>query len=233
MLFRSTTWWCAQAVDIGVVTIGSGGGVGRFAITNACPIPIDIPITITARPSHGDPGDPQVVRLNGLPPGIPWTESRNVGPYGTDPISINVEFDGYQPFRLYELTLEADTDGDGIYEELASVGLRSQEDSTGTVGEIPTEPLRTSTRIQGAPNPFQGQTAIDFTLARSQNVDVNVFDLNGRLIRRLHTGRLVAGKHVFRWNGNDGSDHRSPAGVYFVRLQSADVTLKTKIVRIE
>ena len=54
-----------------------------------------------------------------------------------------------------------------------------------------------------APNPCNPRTTIAFTLAESGPASVNVFDVRGRLVRRLHQGGLEAGPHNLPWSGDD------------------------------
>ena len=79
---------------------------------------------------------------------------------------------------------------------------------TAAPGDVPAV-----TRLVGnAPNPFNPQTTIAFDLARAQSVRLEVFDLRGRLVRRLQDGVLAAGRHEVRWDGRDdekqSADHR-------------------------
>ena len=71
-----------------------------------------------------------------------------------------------------------------------------------------------------APNPFGGGTVIRFTLTRAGSIDLSVFDLGGRQVRRLATGPAVAGPHAVAWNGLDDSGRRATPGVYFYRLRA-------------
>ena len=70
------------------------------------------------------------------------------------------------------------------------------------------------------PNPFNPQTAFELVLRQSQNVVVQVFDMQGRLVHKLFQGSLPAyTPRVFRF---DASQFAS--GVYFIRVQGASFT---------
>lgn len=47
---------------------------------------------------------------------------------------------------------------------------------------------------------------------------VELFDLSGRLVRRLQDSPLAAGRHTATWNGGDGAGTRVPPGIYLLRL---------------
>jgi len=84
------------------------------------------------------------------------------------------------------------------------------------------ENLPTFTRMTGnAPNPFNPMTTISFELAVPGKVQLDVFDVRGRLVRRLMEDHLEAGRHDIVWNGRDDGRRDVASGVYFVRMNAA------------
>ncbi len=54
------------------------------------------------------------------------------------------------------------------------------------------------------PNPFNPQTTIRYELPAALPVDLQVYDLRGRLVRTLASGRIErAGEHRIQWDGRD------------------------------
>ncbi len=80
------------------------------------------------------------------------------------------------------------------------------------------------------PNPFTRQTAIVVDLPSWGPVELSIFDLAGRQVRRLLNGELAAGRQVVRWDGRDGGGGLLPNGVYHVRLASLGTAQSRKIV---
>ncbi|NUM66044.1 right-handed parallel beta-helix repeat-containing protein [candidate division KSB1 bacterium] len=70
------------------------------------------------------------------------------------------------------------------------------------------------------PNPFNPETRIRFDLRREQQVELRIFDLSGRLVRRLLSGFYSAGEHVVRWDGRDESGTPAASGIYFAELRA-------------
>ena len=70
------------------------------------------------------------------------------------------------------------------------------------------------------PNPFNPGTVIAFSLAVAGPVRLDVFDLDGRRVARLHDGELEAGDHEIPWRGRDDSGRQVPSGTYLYRLES-------------
>jgi predicted outer membrane repeat protein len=77
------------------------------------------------------------------------------------------------------------------------------------------------------PNPFNPRTTIKFDISRSGPVELAVFDLAGRLVKRLVSESMSAGNHEAVWEGRDSGGRRASAGVYFFRLKTTD-TIDTK-----
>jgi hypothetical protein len=82
------------------------------------------------------------------------------------------------------------------------------------------------------PNPFNASTRISFTLPKAGNVDLNVYDVTGRLVRSLigqtQGSPLQAGEHSFVFDGSD-----LPSGIYFVRLDAGEVSQTRKMVLLK
>jgi hypothetical protein len=77
-------------------------------------------------------------------------------------------------------------------------------------------------RLLGAvPNPFNPSTEIRFALPREGPVELDIYDLRGQLVLRLHRGSLGPGYHRIPWKGVDERGRSVASGVYFVSLRSS------------
>lgn len=65
------------------------------------------------------------------------------------------------------------------------------------------------------PNPSPGRAWLDFQLPATGRIDVCVYDVLGRRVRTLLSGRLAAGFHRIQWDGRDDLGRDCPSGVYF------------------
>lgn len=82
--------------------------------------------------------------------------------------------------------------------------------------------LPAATRLVGnSPNPFNPRTTIAFDLARPGPVRLDIYDLRGRLVRRLVDAALPAGRHEAAWDGRDDQGGAAASGLYFCRLHSS------------
>ncbi|MCK9281117.1 MAG: T9SS type A sorting domain-containing protein, partial [Melioribacteraceae bacterium] len=72
---------------------------------------------------------------------------------------------------------------------------------------------------QNYPNPFNPTTQISFSLPRTENVSLIVYDINGNEIKRLvNNDNLSAGSYNLTWNGTDGNGSKVASGIYFARM---------------
>jgi len=83
----------------------------------------------------------------------------------------------------------------------------------------PSDPTSRIAFLPPVPNPVADHTTLSFSLTRADAVELAIFDLRGRLVRRLHAGRLPAGSHTFVWDLRDSADARVAAGSYFGRIR--------------
>jgi hypothetical protein len=84
-----------------------------------------------------------------------------------------------------------------------------------------------------APNPFQGSTVLRYWTASEGRVELEIFNVQGRLIRTLVQGHQVAGNHVTTWSGADDAGRPVPSGVYFSRVRSRGSQATMRIVKTE
>ena len=82
------------------------------------------------------------------------------------------------------------------------------------------------------PNPFRSITRVAFTVERAGPVAVAVFDVAGRLVRRLEERHEPPGEYDVTWDGLTERDRPAPAGVYFIRVLAAGVVESARVVRI-
>jgi ELWxxDGT repeat protein len=81
-------------------------------------------------------------------------------------------------------------------------------------------------QLTAFPNPFSDQTTLQFTLPESGEASLEVYDLNGRLVRRLFAGEAEAGTaQEFTFDGRDLA-----RGLYLARLVTGQRVLTRKIM---
>jgi hypothetical protein len=71
---------------------------------------------------------------------------------------------------------------------------------------------------QNYPNPFNPSTTISFTLNKSGQVKLSIYDALGRLVNVLLDGQLSEGPHTIKWNSTNFSGASVVSGVYIYRI---------------
>ncbi len=85
---------------------------------------------------------------------------------------------------------------------------------------------------QGRPNPFQSASDFSFRVVRDGPVRIAVYDARGREVAVLEEGTRPAGVYDIRWDGNDRTGKRAPAGVYFISVSDGSGKAATKVIRL-
>jgi hypothetical protein len=73
--------------------------------------------------------------------------------------------------------------------------------------------------VRSWPNPARTGTDLHYTLAQGGDVQMDIYGLDGSLVRRLRPGSQTSGEHALRWDGRDDSGSPVAAGMYFYRLR--------------
>jgi hypothetical protein len=83
-----------------------------------------------------------------------------------------------------------------------------------------------------SPNPSASTTFAGFALPRAAVADVAVYDIAGRLVRRLVSDPLPAGPQRIAWDGRDGDGRQVGAGVYLLRVTADGQTAAGRVVML-
>jgi PKD repeat protein len=73
------------------------------------------------------------------------------------------------------------------------------------------------------PNPTNNQSTISFSLENTANINIQVFDISGRLIEYIYQGEMAAGEKELQ------TAAYSP-GIYFIKLQINNEVIQKKLV---
>ena len=89
--------------------------------------------------------------------------------------------------------------------------------------------------LRNYPNPFNPETWIPYQLAESTEVTLTIYDMNGRLIRRLAVGYQAAGIYRSRsraayWDGRNQLGESVASGLYFYTLTADEFTATRRML---
>jgi hypothetical protein len=95
------------------------------------------------------------------------------------------------------------------------------------------EPVSRLAMRQAWPNPFRVDTAIAFMMPSDGVATVSIYDVAGRLVRRLPPRHGSTGRNEVVWNGRNGSGKQVASGVYFVLVEAGGDQVTGKVVRVK
>lgn len=161
--------------------------------------------------------------------------NRSVNALIVDSIRTSTGFFRVAPCSLPDTIRQYDTlsvaiafmpDSAGAYSDTLHIYSNAQHSATKVVltgiCRIPTGITRYGSTIpstfelcQNYPNPFNPTTTIRFGLPKQSQVTVSIYDMLGRKVADLVSGRLQAGYYQFTWDGREYA-----SGVYFCALHA-------------
>ncbi|HMA76429.1 MAG TPA: FlgD immunoglobulin-like domain containing protein, partial [Candidatus Krumholzibacteriaceae bacterium] len=86
---------------------------------------------------------------------------------------------------------------------------------------------------QNRPNPFNPLTTIGYNLSVKSHVALDIYDVSGRLIKKLVDEVKEKGPHEIIWDGKDSEGHTVGSGVYFYTLKAENGKKTRKMVLLK
>jgi len=86
------------------------------------------------------------------------------------------------------------------------------------------------TALTVSPNPFIGSTALSYYIPQSNRVELQIYDVSGRLVQSLIDEMCNPGHHMLVWDATDDAGKTVPVGIYFVRFATSDYERIEKLI---
>jgi len=142
-------------------------------------------------------------------------EDQRIDPAAT--VTVNGSFDGAVDWAIVALEIKPQ----------AIFGKRSvSSDAVGTFAAMPS----TYELYQNYPNPFNAQSIIEYALPQETAVGLTIYDIAGRIVRRLVNETQPAGRKRVVWNGKNELGAKVAAGIYIYQLAIGPQRLTRKMV---
>lgn len=130
----------------------------------------------------------------------------------------------FEPNETFQL-LASNATNARIGDSLGVGTIVNDDVNVGVDGDVPAHPYFAA----AFPNPFRASSTLEFGLSRTGPLTLRVYDISGRQVRVLRDGTMAAGRHRLSWNGADDQGRALPAGLYLVRMRTAEVTFTRRI----
>lgn len=179
------------------------------------------------------------------------TEFYILGYYGTstsyrqsfkiiDLVTGNVLFEKNDANYSYAYPVLADVNGDGLLECLvtkypypALSTYTIEVYSTGVSGVADKNIPASFKLMQNYPNPFNPSTTISFSLSRVEDVQLRIYNIQGKLIKTLLHKSAPVGTTNIEWDGADEYGIKQTSGVYFYELRGDSFTETRKMILLK
>ncbi|KAA3598429.1 MAG: T9SS C-terminal target domain-containing protein [Calditrichaeota bacterium] len=104
------------------------------------------------------------------------------------------------------------------------------------ITSIDSEKLQIPTKFslsQNYPNPFNPTTRIEFAIPQVSNVQLQIFNVKGRLVKELANSKMNVGFYNFDWNGTDSNGTKVSSGIYFYKLETEGFIQTKKMILLK
>ncbi|MBF0432049.1 MAG: T9SS type A sorting domain-containing protein [Fibrobacteria bacterium] len=82
------------------------------------------------------------------------------------------------------------------------------------------------------PNPFKTRVNMTFNLEFAQAVELDIYSIDGHIVRNIGDRKLTAGKNTLFWEGLDNKGNQLPAGQYFARMKVGNQVMVKKLMKL-
>ena len=210
------------------VKVVMGGTRDAYAVS------IDEPTQLTV----GEPCEPKgTVKNEGTLPYVSFKASFIINHNGEEVYKNEKDVENLEAGSSKQLTFAEWTPIEpGDYELLLVVSLPGDQNpandttkkSLTAVGVEEISPERVKLRIIQT---LSGSgVEISYALPTASEMNLAIYDLSGKLIRTLVSGRESAGEKTVIWDRRDTSGKNLPAGIYFVKLTTPEYKTTRKVV---
>lgn len=86
---------------------------------------------------------------------------------------------------------------------------------------------------QNYPNPFNPSTTINYSIDKQNDVKINIYDINGRLIKTLEENDAFPGEHNVIWDGTNTKGERVSSGTYLYQLNAGSTVENKKMILLK
>lgn len=86
---------------------------------------------------------------------------------------------------------------------------------------------------QNYPNPFNPKTTIRFDLPKDSNVNIYIYDILGRITKKLIDNKQNAGFKSIQWDATNNYGKRVSAGIYLYKIQAGNFSQTKKMILLK
>jgi len=96
-----------------------------------------------------------------------------------------------------------------------------------------TKAINSFTLLQNYPNPFNPSTTIEYQIPKAGDIEVNIYDISGQLVRTLNSGFQNAGSYKVNWNSKNNFNQTVASGIYLFQVKYDNMFLTKKLMLLK
>ena len=136
--------------------------------------------------------------------------------------------------KEYEFTDRNVEDGTVYFYKIEDVATDGSSAFYGPVSVVAVSPVPEEFRLsQNYPNPFNSDTEIQYQIPEEGEVNITVYNLLGKEIVTLVSGKKPEGYYTVTWNGRDARGGMVGSGIYFCRMSATEFVEVKKMMLLE
>ena len=83
------------------------------------------------------------------------------------------------------------------------------------------------------PNPFNPSTIIQYVIPKTGTVEINIYDIRGKLIRTIVNQNQTDGLHKAYWDGRDEAGKKAASGIFVYTVKFEKICLSKKMILLK
>ena len=152
---------------------------------------------------------------------------------------VTIPWHGFNRKSDTEITIELDFNGNidtnGALTFTVGADAIADYDGPPLTAQVTVTANREDALLVNFPNPFNPETWIPYQLAKSAEVTITIYAVNGQMVRQLDLGHQLAGMYQSRtraayWDGRNEIGEPVASGLYFYTLTAGDFTATRKML---
>jgi uncharacterized protein YfaS (alpha-2-macroglobulin family) len=116
---------------------------------------------------------------------------------------------------------------------VSGIGVKPYFSTMNAINGIDENPGAISLSIgQNTPNPFSSRTEISYSLVNMSQVDLDIYNINGQLVKNISSQVQGAGQYTVEWDGKNQSGATVLPGVYFCTLTVGNESRTIRMIKL-
>lgn len=152
--------------------------------------------------------------------GATWTDVSDPSFAGTPTFHILQSWRGWEEGNYRPGSIYVGTHGRGIFSTAAVLNVNDESEEVQTLN-------KEKSSLQVYPNPSKYNSTLVFDLKSEANVDIQFFNLSGRLVKSINKPNMFVGKNEVSFSASE-----LPQGTYLIRVQAGSQIETIKYIKL-